>query len=950
MRVKTLLLVLAVALFAGVLADAQQRTGSIDGVVKDEQGGVLPGTTVSISSPALIGGLQTAVTGANGRYSFTNLPPGTYTVLFEMAGFGTFTREGIVVSVASTSTVNGDLRVGGIEESITVTGESPVVDVRTNITQTNIDAEVYENVPTGQNPWVMAALVPGVVAGRLDVGGTEGFQQYDLEAFGSSSEQKSFSIDGLKTNWTGGGGGSTMQYYDYGMYDEYNFQTASGTAQSDVGGIYMNMVTRSGGDNFSGSVNANYMGENLQSDNVDDDLRQRIGIGADDETAIGGNPIKISYDLNAILGGPIAREKAWFFGSFRLLRMDQWQVGASNPDGSPAINDNRMLNGMGKVTYQPQAGSRIFFMFNRNQKTRFHRIDAPYLSIESKATSVQDQPAQNWVLNYNKVFGEATLLDFTIGRMWGTYPETYQPEVGPDDITVQDAVRNDRFNAANGEFRDPNSRLQFQGSLNYYMDHSSGTHDFKFGFQVSREYTAYDQNQNHDIRLDLRDGVPFTATLYNTPVNSDVGVNTWGAFVQDSWVIQSRLSLNLGIRFDGIQGFMPAQSSPAGTFIGARDFEEIRDAPDWPLNVGPRMGFSYDLFGDGRTAIKGYWGRFYNQIGSTFPFQVNANDKNSATVEWNDLDGDLYIKPGPCGTVACSPELGPFTGFGGGSATVIDPDITRPYSDETNFGVMHTLLPNLSLDVSYHRRTQRNGTGLLDQVRTPDRYTAETRTYDDPVDGPNQTITIYNLDPELISTRDQILTNVEDLKSTYNGVHIQMNKRMSNNWQLLGGLTLQKHEGFYHSGTLTSSDFNNPNVRIGRDGARIFNDVPWVFTVSGSYMFPHDIMLSGKYTGKAGAPLNRTYTFGGLTQASETVYVVPRGTDRSDSVTQFVDIRISKSFDLGGRSRFEIMMDMFNILNSNPVLLQTEAIGSRWSQPQSILAPRIIRFGGKFSF
>ena len=719
MRVRSSTFVLILVLFAG-LAGAQQQYGTLDGTVRDEQGGVLPGTTVSISSPALIGGSQTAVTGANGRYSFTNLPPGTYTVLFEMAGlWNLYTRRDRRLRGIHT-TVNGDLRVGGIEESITVTGESPVVDVRSNITQTNIDAEVYENVPTGQNPWVMAALVPGVVAGRLDVGGTEGFQQYDLEAFGSSSDQKSFSIDGLKTNWTGGGGGSTMQYYDYGMYDEYNFQTASGTAQSDVGGIYMNMVTRSGGDNFSGSVNANYMGENLQSDNVDDDLRQRIGIGADDETAIGGNPIKISYDLNAILGGPIAREKAWFFGSFRLLRMDQWQVGASNPDGSPAINDNRMLNGMGKVTFQPQAGSRIFFMFNRNQKTRFHRIDAPYLSIESKATSVQDQPAQNCVLNYNKVFGEATLLDFTIGRMWGTYPETYQPEVTPDDITVQDAVRNDRFNAANGEFRDPNSRLQFQGSLNYYMDHSSGTHDFKFGFQISREYTAYDQNQNHDIRLDLRDGVPFTATLYNTPVNSDVGVNTWGAFVQDSWVIteSSELEPRCSLRWN--------PRIHAGTVEPRRHiyrlratFAEIRDAPDWPLNVGPRMGFSYDLFGDGRTAIKGYWGRFYNQIGSTFPFQVNANDKNSATVEWNDLDGDLYIKPGPCGTVACSPELGPFTGFGGGSATVIDPDITRPYSDETNFGVMHTLLPNLSLDVSYHRRTQRNGTGLLDQVTDP---------------------------------------------------------------------------------------------------------------------------------------------------------------------------------------------------------------------------------------
>ena len=250
---RILLLVLG-AILASRPAVAQQ-TGILSGIVRDAQGAVLPGVTITIASPSLIGGVRTTDTAGAGTYQFTALPPGIYEVTYDLSGFSTLKRSDIRVLVAQVTRVDVELTVGTLQETVVVTGLSPVVDVGSTTTQTNVSKELFDTIPTGRNPWVMAALVPGVTTGRLDVGGTEGMQQYNVEAFGSADSQKSFSIDGLKTNWGGGSGGATMQYYGFEMYEEYNMQTASGSAESDVSGVYMNMVTKSGGNRFSSDNN-----------------------------------------------------------------------------------------------------------------------------------------------------------------------------------------------------------------------------------------------------------------------------------------------------------------------------------------------------------------------------------------------------------------------------------------------------------------------------------------------------------------------------------------------------------------------------------------------------------------------------------------------------------------------------------------------------------------------
>ena len=917
-----------------------QQTGTLSGVVRDAQGGVLPGVTVTAASPSLIGGARTAVSGETGAYQFTAVPPGTYDVTYELTGFTALKREGIVIRVAQVTRLDVELSVGALQETVTVSGESPVVDVSSTTTQTNIDKELYEAIPTGRNPWVMAGLVPGVVTGRLDVGGTEGMQQYNIEAFGSADSQKSFSIDGLKTNWGGGSGGATMQYYGFEMYEEYNMQTASGTAESDVSGVYMNMVTKSGGNRFSSDHNFYFMNDDLQGDNVDDDLRARLGLQPGAQTGAAGNPIKISYDWSSTLGGPIREDRAWFFGALRWWRLDQFQIGATNPDGSQAIDDNRIRNFMGKVTGQVAANTKASFMFNRNLKDRFHRRDPPYLFVEDKAALLQDQPAQNYVAQVNQVLGNSSVVDVRFGRMWGVFPNRFQREVGPDDISLQDIITFQRFNAANENFENPNHRYQANGTLSYFTDRlGSGSHDFKVGVQMSWEKMGYDRRRNGDIVLEMQDGVPFRAQLANTPVNSDHRLETWAFFAQDRWSV-GRLALNVGIRIDGVQGYLPAQSSPAGTWVGERSFDR-QDVYDFGPNVAPRIGVSYDLLGNGRTALKAYYGRFYNQFGSELAESVNRNGVTTVFVPWNDANGNRRHDPGEL-------NLSGFAGFSAGLFPRFDGDANRPYSDEFNIGIDHQLLRDFAVSVSYHRRQHRNGLGVIDLARPASAYTPVQRTY---TDGGAQTITAYSLDPALTSRRDRLITNVDVLESDYDGVQFSFNKRMSDRWQMLGGLTLQTHEGFAHSGTFTNTntttDVGDPNFQLNRGASSVFTDLPWTFTLSGSYELPYQVVLSGKYTARAGDPLMRTLTLSGanaLTQGSVTVWTRQRGDDRTDTVNRFVDIRVAKRFEVG-RSRFEANVDFFNLLNANHVLLQNEAVGSTLGRPSRILAPRIIRFG-----
>jgi hypothetical protein len=933
---------------------AQTQTGTITGVATDEQGAVMPGVSVSIQSPALIGGARTAVTNSTGSYQFSQLAPGTYTVTFQLSGFNTLVMEGIIVRVAFNSKVDARMKVAGVEETVTVTGESPVVDVKSTVTATNIDKDLFETVPSGNNPFTMASFVPGMVTDRLDVGGNEGAQQYGLQIFGSDPDQKTFSVDGLKVNWPGGAGGATMQYYDFAMYEEYNFQNATQSAEVDVPGVYMNMVTKSGGNQYSSDNTFYFENDAMQANNIDEEL-EALGIQQ-------GNPIDIAYDWNSTLGGPIAQDKAWFFSSIRWWRLDQFQTGARNPDGSQAIDDNRIRNFMGKVTYQPTSLDKISFMAQGNHKQRFHRRDPPYLFVEDQATRFQNQWAYNALGQYSRVIGQAGLLDVRFGRMWGETPYGYQEGVGPDDISIADTVQFTIVNSQFTEYFNPNSRNQFNASYSVFKDWLGGNHDLKAGLQMSWERMFQESRRLQDYRLELADGVPAFAVLGNTPVTEEELTRTWALYLQDNWTIGRRMTLNLGVRVDSINGIVPEQSSPAGTWIGERTQPRVDGLPGW-TNVAPRLGFSYDLRGDGRTAIKGSYGRYYVQTGTLIAENLNRNGVTDVRATWRDLDGDLRVTPGPCGSITCSLELGTIPAFSTSNRTY-DGNAKRPFDDEFSVGVDHSLTNDLGLSVTYHHRRHPYGLGNINLARPSTGYTPVDRQFTNP-SGQVETVTVYSLDPALLRVSQQSITSSEVLNSSYDGVNVSVNKRFSDRWQILGGMAFSNNKGFYHSGILTSSanngfDLNNPNSYIGREDSAIFTDVPFQLNLAGSYLMPKDVLLAVKYTARSGIPLERQLAVRGLTQ-TETVFVAPRGEDRTEFVAAFVDVRVSKRFQLSERTRFEASLDLFNLLNSNSILNQNVSVGSStgptlaplstsWGRPSLLLTPRIIRVGVKLSF
>src|SRR4051812_24791766 len=340
---------LAVASMALLLtssyAAAQVVNGSITGTVSDTSGGVLPGVNVALTGARLIGGGDSQVTDSTGNYRFDRLSPGSYTVKFELQGFKGIVREGILVNAAFVATVNVKLEVGNMAESITVTGDSPTVDTKSNVQQTVMNQEILEGVPTGRDPWSLAKLIPGVQVATYDVGGTQSMQQSSMSAHGSNTNDVTYNIDGASVNWPGGGGGATMLYYDQGMFEEVNYMTSAIPAEVMAGGVSINMVTKDGGNKWKGQLRYSFANDSRQGATPLDAAAAAAQVGAPDFL---GNPTKKTYALNFAGGGAIVENRLWVNGTIRKWVVNKL-VNARNLDKSQALDDNDLKNYSGKV-------------------------------------------------------------------------------------------------------------------------------------------------------------------------------------------------------------------------------------------------------------------------------------------------------------------------------------------------------------------------------------------------------------------------------------------------------------------------------------------------------------------------------------------------------------------------------------------------------------------------
>lgn len=924
----------ALALLVALPALAQVTTGSIAGVVSDTSGAVMPGVSVSLSGDRLIGGTKTTTTDSAGRYSFDRLPPGSYDVKFELQGFRASERRGVAVSATFTATVNAKLEVGQMSETLEITGEGAAVDVKRNVQQTVMNQELLEGVPTGRDPWSVAKIIPGVQVGTYDVGGTQGMQQSAVTSHGSQNDDKIFAIDGMNINWPGGGGGSTMVYYDQGMFEEVNYQTSAIPAEVAVGGVFMNMVTKEGGNKLRGDVKLYWANDGTQAENHKTPALERFQFA-------GGNPVTEQYDFNVNMGGPIVRDKLWFFGSYRNWKVDKQTLGARNPDGTFAIDDNKITNYSAKLTWAAAQNHKFMGSWNYNWKERFHRRDTPPNFVEDKASYIQQQPGYSVAGKYTGVLNSSSVFESGVSYMSGTFPLQYQRDVKPTDIRVEDSVRSTATGAAQRNYDNPNSRFQFDNSISFTRATTGGVHALKFGAQYARQYFQENNRVNGDMHILFSDGVPNAVRIYNTPTSATSRISQIGFFAQDGWT-RGRLTINLGARFDLAKGYIPEQSVPAGTFIGARNLNK-QDVFDQKLAVW-RTGFVYDVAGDGKTAIKGNFSRYGNNVGINRVTLVHPFTLSNGTRSWTDRNGDRLPQES---------ELGAFSGFAGVANRYADangPD--WPYSDEITMGIERQLLRDVRVGVMGYRRTNRDVIGFRNARVPSSAYSPVTITLPSGATGPGGSATVYNLSPAFFGAafNDLVYDNQPLLNTNYTGVEFTLSKRFSRRWQAIAGATLGKNEG----GVDFGGDLNDPNNTTNQQGI-VGNDSRYSFKLAGSYLIPRaEVMLSGTFLWNNGYPYQSTMSVTrtnvpALTRASQTIRLTERGTERLQDV-KLLDLRLSRNVKLGNGLTLQPQIEVFNALNSSTIVGIAAVTGSRYLFPTEILAPRIFRFGATLQF
>jgi Carboxypeptidase regulatory-like domain len=917
------LVVCLVLLFMPVTGLAQIGSG-ISGIVRDSSGAVLPGVTVEATSPVLIEGSRSTMTDSSGQYQITDLRPGEYAVTFTLTGFKGVRREGIILSAAFTATVNIELQVGQLEESITVSGQSPLVDVRNSVSQAVMSREKLDLIPTGKDPFAVGQLIPGVTTNTPDVGGTQIMQQPTLQVHGSAAQDDVFMVDNVQIQHMGFGGNQTGFYFNDGLMEEISYQTSSLPAEAPVGGVQINMIPRDGGNVYRGSLFATGGNGDMQSNNLDDDL-VRLGF-------LARNRVKSVYDVNVTYGGPIQRDRLWFFATYRIWSANNFLGNTFDSSGNQAVDDQRIQDGTVRLTWQAAQKHKIAVHYDRSAKWRGHRpnnwISA---NINEPVSSVVQTTRLNYIgeVKWSSPLSNRLLTEFAVFTMPVNYSLSFQPEAAPDAIATFDQIKSVFMYVSPRQ--DINAARMF--TYSGYVSYVTGAHNFKSGVQVRTGWSEELFETRGDIVQYVSDGRPQSVRLVNTPSgHKEAGVNS-AFYAQDSWTL-GRLTINPGIRFERFVMSIPAQSAGAGTWVPARDFAEQKNIVNWNT-VSPRFGFSWDLFDDGRTAVKGGVSRYDRLAGVNLVQPLNQRNIAFQTCPWDDANNDLRAQNNEIAFARCTGSLQPSLGY-------VDPDLERPHQWEYNVMVQRQIGARTAVMAGYYGRRFWNLYTTVNDAVPPTAYTPVTIT--NPLT--NEPLTVYNQDPATRGQVRNVLKTIPDLRQWYNGVEFQINTRLTRA-SYFAGFTIGKNQGDQDGG-----DLNNPNVRINNQGAVGF-DAPYQIRGGFSYQLPADFQVSGSIRESSGLPQTRTYVVTtaqvpGLTQVMQNVQVAKRGEYRYPWVN-LVDLRFTRIFR-SGSMRFEPTLDLFNIFNNNAVTNANQTIGSSLGRPSAIVMGRLLRIGGRLTF
>ena len=986
MKLKTtgLLLCLAAVLLCARSASAQDFRGRINGTVTDNTGAVLPGVTVTASSPALIQP-QVQVTGADGQYRFIALPPGVYEVNFELTGFQNVKREGIRVVINQTLSVDQQLQVATLQETVTVTGASPVVDTTTTTMGTNFTKELLTEIPNARDVWAAMSQAPGIQMNGYDVGGSHAGTQTGYVTYGLNVQNQT-KIEGIDTTE---GTDANAGYFDFGSFEEFQVSGAGSDATNFAPGASLSISVKSGGDRLSGNWYSDYVGKKFIADNVPSNLQKSNSPDGDGffvRNALNkGNPVDHQYDLNFNVGGPLWRKHAWLFYSYRLDDQYKYTLGFSELARSKLTNNYTF-----KGTFQLPRNNQIIAFMNKRNKLQDRRDFGPTTPL----SAARYQASRNYPekIEWTSVINSRMFLDVLYGT-WGNYfPLRPTAELGIYTGTFvpgrQDQATLQYFDGgANNAYQNQKRfKPQFYASVSYFKDGWAGSHDFKFGYDWKRDRRNFFQDQPFDIFYRDNNGAISQVDLYNSPTSPINDVKYTAGWFSDTWKPSSRVTINYGGRFEHYTDGWPEQTfAPNGhpalanwpadvnpterarylAFIAPKTI--AAQTVSKSTTFAPRVGVTYDLTGDNRTVLKAFFGQFRFNSADTLADQQNPVGQarlryaflpcTATRTTQCDLNGNSILD---------SPlELGAFNSTQGGAGFVtVDPNLTRPTSNEFSLSAEREILQGLSGRASYVYKNIRNEYNEIDAARIG-LYTVPFNFTDigpDGVSGTSDDSVVALLDRPQTAPTDRVYTNPDGLDhSDFHTVEVALNRRFAGKWMLLTsfGMTWSNELPAMTSSTSSTGVAGNlrangttfiyrpSQLRFGDNGYETLSG--WNYKVIGRYVLPYEFGVSGSWKVQSGNQWGRATSIAFPGDGTQTVRMEEATANRAPTVGIF-DVRFDKSFRIPKVGKLTGQVDVFNLFNSGTVTVFRTLTGPTFKEVLGILDPRVVRFGFRWDF
>jgi hypothetical protein len=962
---------------------------SIAGLVTDASGAVLPGVTVEAASPVLIERVRSVVSDGTGRYRIIDLPAGSYTVTFALTGFSTVQETGIELSGSFAATVNAQMRVGALQETVTVSGQAAIVDVQSSRRQQVLDNALISSIPSARQFQNIAILVPGMtVTGAQDVGGVAATSVRSFSNHGGESIEGRLQVDGLGLGSSNGG--TAFSAPNLASAQEVVITTSGNLGESEVGGPIMNVIPRSGGNVFSGFGFVTGANGAMASDNTKELVQSGV-LRAPNEL------IKI-WDVDSGVGGPFKKDALWFYvnartrGDYTYVTGMYYNQNAGDPSkwtyeadlNQRAVRDDSWKNVSLRLTWQATPRNK-FNLFWDEQKMC---IMACYGSQPGGAATISPEASETQLITHRQPVQQGTwtatvtnklLVEAAFGQVGFNYGEE-RPDNNRDLIPVVEqggTIPGLLYRASVWSQREAKTP-RWRGSMSYV----TGSHNAKVGYEGEmqiQDRTLYGNNQRLQYRF--LNGVPnqLTEYVFNFSQHNRVGLNA--VYAQDQWTL-GRLTLQGGVRFDHARSWFDDNQVGPDRFLPTAYVIPRTDGVTGVSEISPRMGFAYDLRGNGKTSIKVNLGRYLEPAHirgrylETNPARYigGGGEPPSTTRSWTDAnrnfvtDCDLLnpaaqdLRAGGgdfCGALANQNFAQPLA-----PSLTYDPALlsgwgTRPLNWTFGASVQHEVLPRTAVEVGYYRRQYRN-------FELTDNLVVTNRDYDPysinvPVDprlpggGGNTISDLYEITPTKFGQTQNFVTFADTYGAQtryWHGVDVTVNAR------LRSGLTVQ---GGTSTGHLTTDNcdvlVDNPSRRNCHVSEPFLTQAKALVT----YLVPKiDVQVSSTVQSIPGAQVAANYVVSSATvaqtlgrplaggAANVTINLLSPGDRYTDRINQ-LDFRVAKLIKFHGK-RATIGLDLFNALNAATVLSVNQTYGPSWLSPTAVLQARVAKISGQFDF